>query len=227
MLYDRLSIVNTALLRTGNIPCQEGDGSPEWLNGSDSYDKRLAEVIYAHNWSFATTTATLSSVGISDDPDFPNAFAKPIDCMFVLNLLGQPASCPSLIAIDYDILDNAIICNLPDSAPICKYVRRPPDDRWPPGFIGVVTTLVIADIYRGLNQDPDEADKAEARAEKLLMMARARASQEAPAKPLFISRMKLRRGVRRGGNVPGINLSTNSPTTSVPLVDEFGDFLVE
>lgn len=200
MLYDKLSVINSCLLLSGNNVCAfEGEDTTEWLIGSGSYEKRLPEVLDSHDWNFATQIAPLVRVGDSPDPRFSDAFARPSACLSVIGVWITYAAISSGVSYDYVIINNQILMNAPGLAPQCKYLLAPPDDRWPPLFIKALDAFVMSDIYRGLNDDVGEADKLEAKAEVYLQQARSRADQQVPARALTNSRMLARRHVRRGG----------------------------
>ncbi len=208
-MYDKLSIINTALIRSGNNPVQfEGDGSAEWICGSDAYETELPLLLADHSWGFATSSAALTRVGESPDPRFSDAYAKPIGCLHLeaVWLAG--------VNIPYAILSNRIQCTTTGATvlPFAKFVATPPGDAWPPGFIEVLRQRVMSHIYRGLNEDTTEADKVYAASNRTLSEARTRADQESTPRAYTNSRLARARRRRRGNLAVAYTSSTSTPT---------------
>lgn len=198
-MWDKLSVINTALIRTGNNPVPfEADGTAEWIAGSDAYETELPILIADHDWGFARTTASLQRKGAATDPRFTDAFYKPTDCLHLeaVWLDGR--------GIVYSILDNLIQCSLGSStvAPVGKFVAVPTPDQWPEHFIEVLRMRVMSHIYRGINEDPGNADRVYAASEVKLEQARARADQEQPGRAFFNTRLSRARRQMRGGLGP-------------------------
>jgi hypothetical protein len=193
-LYDKLSVINSALTRTGeNLVGAEGDGSPEWITASDAYETELPLLIEAHSWGFGKTTATLTRTGSSPIPGFSDRFAKPAGCLHVLQVWVND------LPVDYDIADNQIQCSAAGAAPVALYLQRPATpDQWPEGFVEVLRLRVMSWIYRGLKEDPATAERVYAQSTMMLNEARTRATQEVPAKALRVQRMRMVRNTRRG-----------------------------
>jgi hypothetical protein len=63
----------------------------------------------------------------------------------------------------------------------------------------------MSGIYRGLHEDPAEADKMWMAGEKMLQMARTRYDQQKPKRQFFNSRMAAARRVRRPWPPNGLN----------------------
>lgn len=190
--FDKLSTVNTALLRTGNNPAQyEGDGSDEWLSGSDAYDTNLPVVLYHHDWGFASQIEELQRAGDSPLPTYDDEYYKPVDALHIEQvwLNEQPAA--------YQIVNNRIQINGQGYAPLCRYIAQPTADQFPAQFLEALRLLVMSAIYRGLNEDERAADGAYKMAMDMLAGAKTRADQEVPARSHFQSRLLLARRTRR------------------------------
>lgn len=207
-MYDKLSIINTALLRTGNnIVNFEGDGSDEWNVGSDAYETEVANLMTEHEWRFGTKTASLTRVGDSPDPRFSDAFSKPIGCLHLESVWIASG------AIVYEIIDNQICCNAAGYGvnPVAKFVPVPPNNQWPPLFIETLRQRVMSHILRGLNEDSDAADRVYRQTELTLQKARNRSDTEVPARTMVVSRMARARRIRRGGYGVPLIRSTLDP----------------
>lgn len=194
-MFDKLSICNTALIRTGNNPAQfEGDGSDEWISASDAYDSELPLLLAEHNWGFALDSAELQREGNSGDPQFTDAFYKPAGNLHVSQvwLAGSP--------IVYGIHRNLIVCNAGTVTPVAKYVMQPSADQWPQHFLEVLRLRIMSHLYRGLNEDTGEADKVYAGSNAMLELARSRTDAESPGRAMVNSNLlRARRRRRLGG----------------------------
>lgn len=195
MIFDKLAICNTALIRTGNTPAQfEGDGSDEWLTASDAYDTMLPVILSAHSWGFATPVVTLQRKGDSQHPLYQDAYYKPAGCLHVQAVWLNSSSVP------YDIMDNLINLNAQSLSPTCKYVAEPAVDQWPPLFVEALRWQIMALIYSGLNEDSNSSMMADRKAQEILAEARSRTDQEKPAMALVVSRLATARSTRRYGS---------------------------
>ena len=193
MFNDKLSIINTALIRTGNNQVEiEGEGTPEWIVASDAYETELPLVLAEHNWGMATALATLERMGGSPDEKWLYQYRKPASCLQLISVLdGSDRPAP------FDILDNSVITDLL----VCraKYVRQPTPEAWPPGFIEVLRMRIMSHIYRGLNEDPVEAQRMMAGAVAKMGEVRSRTDQEKPRRAVMKSRLLRARLYRRNG----------------------------
>lgn len=191
MVTDKLSIINTALIRTGNNQViAEGDGTVEWVVASDAYETELPLLITEHNWGFATNVATLERIGASPDSKWAFQYRKPADCLHMISVWGQTD-----YPIEYDLLDNSVLTD----AAMCrvKYVRRPVPEAWPQGFIEILRMRVMSHVYRGLNEDPTEATRMTVAAAAKLDEVRSRLDHEKPIRAPMKSRLLLARQRRR------------------------------
>lgn len=201
-LYDKLSVINTALIRTGNDPCGLEDGSPEWIVASDAYDTELPLLISSHDWGFAKSFSSLSMAGASPDPRYRYAFAWPINCLHLVDVLieGRP--------VDYDLAGSQIVCGSvygPDDEfaatnPTAEIIQIPLPGQWPEHFIETLRQRVMSHVYRGLNEDIGEADRIYAASEQTLARAQTRSDQQSPPIKRLVSPMLAGRRIRRTGS---------------------------
>jgi len=192
-MYDKLSLINSALKRTSNNPVDfEGDDSLEWLVMDDAYETELPLLIERRDWGFASTMAAMTRVGESDDPRFADAYAKPVGCLHLKSVMIHDA--PAV----YDVIDNKVHCTAGSCAPMARFIRVPSADQWPPTFLETLRLKLMAHAYRGLNEDTGEADRADAKAEAMLGEAATRTGQEKPPKAMVNSKLRAARRIRRG-----------------------------
>lgn len=208
-MTDKLSIINGELAVTGNnLVAVSDDGSDEWISASAAYDNAWASTIEKHSWGFETNVTTLQRVGASPDDLYTDAFAKPGGCLHLIWIRLRDQT------IDYKIINDQVCLNAFGQTTLvtAKYVVDNPAANWPNAFLDIIRLLVRAGIYRGVNEDPAEADKQEAKAEIVLQQARTRVDQEGPKRALFNSRALIARRVRR----PWINAPADWGGTGVP-----------
>lgn len=196
--HDKLSVIQTAAAQTGNnVPNGSDDGSEEWDHGSMAYELALPYAIEAKNWKFTTTVAVLTPTGIAPtDPQFDTAYAKPLDLMHLIWVRLNDR------AVEYQILSNQIVLNNigGNETVTVKYVRLPSASSLAeetPTFVTALTMFVMSGIYRGLNENIEEANRMWALGTKLLSDAASRADQEQPKRAMFKSRLAMSRRVRR------------------------------
>jgi hypothetical protein len=200
-MADRLTIINDALLATGNNPLSaEFDGSPEWLAGESAYRRAVAFILGRHRWNFATKTVALVTA-LPDNPSalYAYAYAQPADCLHVeaLYLNDYPIG-------RYSIEDGRICCDHADGLKL-KYLRQPDNGVWPERFVELVTMKVEAHLLRSMNEMNRDADSRDAAVERTLAEFRPLADQEEGRKAMFRSRSAARRrvgGIGRGSDWP-------------------------
>ncbi len=210
-IYDKLTIINMALIATGNNPVTTDDGSPEWITGSAAYDRALPLVIYKGNWTFQTkTNVALARIGTSAYPGYTDIYQKPIDCLHIENVwrsdlgplivqtssfdqYGMGAMPPPL---DYKIIGDQIHCYAPNGA-TALYVAIPApfgqSGTWPPGFAEALVRQVESYLYQSMNDDITLAEAAGKVAEAELSEARAKVDSEQPRRVAYRSRFLERR----------------------------------
>lgn len=193
-MYDKLSLINSALIRTSNNPIDfEGDDSPEWLVMDDAYETELPLLIERRDWGFASLMASMARIGASEDSRFADVFAKPVGCLHLKSVTINDV--PAV----YDIIDNKVHCTAGAYVPTARFIRIPSADQWPPTFLETLRLKLMARAYRGLNEDTGEAERVDMKAEAMLGEAATRTGQEKPPKAMLNSKLRAARRIRRGG----------------------------
>jgi hypothetical protein len=241
--WDKLSLINGALLLTGNnVVAAAENGSDEWLVCSPAYETGLGYIMESHSWGYATLVTVLQpSPTPPQDTDWDTAYPLPPDLVHLLwakvnqnttnplpfdtaqltlySIMGTPTgpvlvinsqggppppsppTVPAVVTIKY-ISNSGALCDSTNGTPM---------------LISTLQRFVFAGIYRGLHEEPGEADKAEATAMQLLQQARTRYDQQKPKRQVFNSRLSASRRIRRpwpatgtggwgsgsGGGIPG------------------------
>lgn len=196
-MADKLQIINECLVLTrNNVVNVADDGSDEWLVGSAAYETALRYMLGDHDWKFATQIAALTRVGDSDDEQYADAYAKPV------NSLGIVWVRSGQYEIDWKIVGNRILVGAPGqvlTGIAAKYVLEPDESAWPPGFVQALSSFVLSGVYRGLNEDLGAADNAWKAGEAFMAKARTRSDRE--QRPRAVLRSSIL--ARRRGLLPG------------------------
>ncbi|MBN9438254.1 hypothetical protein [Bosea sp. (in: a-proteobacteria)] len=186
---DRLTIINAALLNTGNSRINvEYDGSDEWLVCGEAWNRALRYLIPAHPWNFAnTSTPLVTRLSTSPSPRFPEAYALPVDCMWVESAWvdGRPLG-------DFEIVDQKFCCAYASGLTI-KYVRLPAPTQFPPNFVELVTMKVEEYLLRGFNEDLSAARARAADVDAYLAQIRSALDRQEPPRAILRSRSAARR----------------------------------
>lgn len=192
---DKLDIINECLVLTGNDPVAVAeDGSDEWLVASAAYEAAVRHMLDEHDWKFATRIVALGRTGASDDARFSDVYARPADALHIVWVRVSDAE------TTWRVIGNSIYVNGPDSVTAKVVIDKDPT-RWPGLFVKALSCFVLGGIYRGLNEDPGEADTQEKKAEAYLMRARTRGDQEEPKRGMMKSRARLMRRRRRNETI--------------------------
>lgn len=220
---DKLSTINSGLALTGdNLVNAADDGSDEWNVCSPAYETAIGYISESHSWGFAKVVLVLNPSPTPPlDTDWDTAYPLPSDLVFLLwAKLNNNTSTP--LPFDTNQLALYDIQAGPTGPLLLINAQGGPPPPNPPNVPGVVTIqyisnkgalcdstsgtptliaslqrFVMAGIYRGLHEDPGEADKNEAAAMKLLQEARTRYDQQKPKRRFFNSRMAASRRIRR------------------------------
>jgi hypothetical protein len=194
---DRLSVINDALVNTGNARVQtEFEDSDEWDVAKTGYDRFLPQLLEAHPWNFATTTEALVRLPDADNPStrFPAdldgfAYSMPANCLWLEAVWrnGQP--------IDFEIVDDKICTGFDTDEVelVAKYVRQPSVDKISNLFWEAQRKFVESACLRGLNEENSEASRREQEAWLMLQKAANRSDQQQPRRNPRVSRMLARR----------------------------------
>lgn len=188
-MINRLSIVNDALIGTGNTPCDvEFDGSDEWRTGFSAFERAVNWMLGRHPWAFATiTTPPLARLPEPASDKFENSFLLPSDRLLVRTAFYQGHALTA-----WGIVDDKLCCHQ-DSDVTALIVRRAPEAQWSPGFIMAITTYVESVIFRGLNEDASAAAERERKAEALADDAAFTTDSQTPGRAVYVSRVAARR----------------------------------
>lgn len=198
---DRLTIINQALINTGNNPVNVGDDtSDEWKVASSAFDQWSRTLLYRRNWNFAKREGVkLLRIGDSTYPGYADIFAKPADCLFLENVYRSDLAAlayPSPIygvgetrtpPLDYKIFEDRIHCTAPQGV-MAIYTPFPVGSQpWSTGFVDALRLKIESTIYRGLNEDASLSGAADREAEAILGEAVARSNSEEPRRVGFRS----------------------------------------
>lgn len=211
-LSDKLSLMNEALVMTGNTPVAMGDEqADEYIAASNAFDQEAGLLLYRRDWKFATRIVSLWRTGDSNFPGYADVFAKPNDCLYLQTVYradqaamvyaSQTPVMPSDDVrppqLDYRIVGDHIHCVAPSGA-ICIYTPFPVGAQpWSMGFRAVLRLKCAAYICRSLNEDDSGAATYDRMAEMALAEASARSDSEMPRRSAFRSGMREARK-RRG-----------------------------
>lgn len=199
-MADRLSIINDALLGTGNNRLNvEYDGSDAWTVAESAYRRSVGYLTDKHDWKFATRTVPLVGLlPLSPHPLLSKAYALPDDCLHVvavwIGLRGGPGAVP---LNRYEIVDDRLCCDH-DAGLTIEYVRAPDPTNWPAGFVEICIAKVEAYLLQGLNEDTDNARRRHSDVEDMLAELRTRHDQQTPARAILRSPSAERRAGGRG-----------------------------
>lgn len=219
---DKLMVINSALAQCGdNQVAVADDGSVEWNTASPAYERAIAYMMESHGWGSATLVATLNANGTAPtDTQYDTAYDLPSDLVHLIWVRLDDH------ATNYDLLNNQLVLNAQGGPPppdpvvdpgvvTIKYVSMTNADaqHGTPTFVLALMTFVMSGIYRGLHEDPQEADKIWGAARAILQEARSRHDMQKPKRALFNSRVMASRRVRRpwpptptgwsGSGIPG------------------------
>jgi hypothetical protein len=212
---DKLSVVNDALGLTGNsLSTVADDGTDEWTTASIGYEAAITYMIDQHDWKFASNIVTLQPLPTPPlDNQFTAAYAKPADCLHVVWVRLNDLPCVYEIIANQITLGPASI-NITGLPVTLKYISQPTPDKVTPTFMMALRSFVMSAIYRGLHEDPIQADRMWQAGEQFLQSARTRSDQEQPKRAFFNSRMTAARSIRRPWRpTPGGWGGSNGPGT--------------
>jgi hypothetical protein len=212
---DKLTIINQALVNTGNNTVNVfDDASSEWIVANSAYEQWVPLLYYRRNWNFATSFTKMTRAGDSPYPGMTDAFIKPADCMFLQNVWRmdeierydetvppgvRPPEGMYPPKLPIKVLNDQVHTRAPYGA-YCQYTPFPQgNDQWSLGFVAALRMKIEATLYRSLNEDLQAASAAEQYSEAILKEAVARDAQEAPGKVMFRSPLWETRWRRRIG----------------------------
>lgn len=197
----RISVIRECLILTGNnLYGAVDDGSPEWEVSTAAFTAACRWLLDEHNWNFAKEISgeiepdvdSSDEIIAPSDPNFEFRFSRPDDALHVLKVMGSDGSKVD----DYRIVGNKIFANV--EAALVEYIVEPDTDDWPGLFTKAITHAVMGGIYRGLNKDPQAAQREEIMAERTIGKSRPRTDLQEPGKVKFTSTLATSRSRRRG-----------------------------
>ena len=220
---DKLGVVNSALTSTGdNIVNVVDDGSDEWTVCSSAYETALGYIMESHSWGYAAQVAVLRpSATAPTDTDWDTQYPLPNDLVHLIwAKINQNTSNPSASNANqltvYSIMGTptgpVLVINAqggppPPATPVTpaqvtiKYVSNAGAlcdiTAGTPTLVRALQAFIMSDIYRGLHEDPTEADRVYQGAMRLLQEARTRYDQQKPKRRFFNSRITAARRIRR------------------------------
>lgn len=213
---DPLFVINSALINTGQNPRATAfDGSDEWTAGYNAYQIWLPYALEAEDWNFQTAIVTLQRTGNSNDPVYADVYAKPPDCLHLLNVwrtdlavatigyqgYGQPADDLMPPLLDYRIIGDAVHTTAPAGA-TAKYVQQPTgaQNQYSAMFTVALIKYVTAHLFASLNEEFVLAKDEFKDAAMELGHAAARTQQQEPRRAGMRSNIvEARRARGRGG----------------------------
>lgn len=190
---DKLSICNDALILTGNDTIVTlGDGTDEDRVATTAYDTAVKYALAGHDWNFGTDWVVPTRLGDSDDDYYTDRYQIPLGTLSVvrIEINGTQAN--------YRIVGNEIYITPAGGTIRLLRVVDPGASNWPALFEHAVREFVMAGCYRGLNEDPVEAQRREIAARDYLQEARTRTDQQQRAGAIFVPRARNVRRTRRG-----------------------------
>jgi hypothetical protein len=192
---DKLTIINNALIATGNDPVNVlNDPSDEYRVANAAFDRWIRFLASRHSWPFAMTTDLLVRVPDADNKSrrySKNGFRLPQNTLHVKEVFKDSRN-----LTDYEIIGTVLSCNY-DSEIYAAVVKMPPADNWHPMAEEVLTRYVEAGCLRGLNEDFSEATRREQSAELLLEETRTHVDQQNPSRNIYKSSIAAARRRRR------------------------------
>lgn len=194
---DKLTVINNALVNTGNNPVNIlFDSSDEYRVADTAFDRGIKLLSSIHSWPFATTMEKL--VRVPDAENLSRTFSEngfripaPPQVLHVKEIYHE-----NTILTDYEIMEHILSCRFEDEI-YAKVVREAPGAVWHPMAEEILTCMVEAGCLRGLNEDMVEARQRDAKAEDWIMLARPHLDQQNPARNLYKSKVAQARRTRR------------------------------
>lgn len=194
MALDRLTVINDALLETGNEQINAlNDGSVEWGAASKAFDRAIKKLIAANVWDFSKTAEALIAAETNPSKRFSYAFVRPPSAWLITAVLWKTMPLP-----EYEVMGNRICANFQTDLNI-EFVREPTDNEVPPWFQEVLTKAVEVSVLRSLNEDFEEAMRRESALMKYIREMASLENRQEPPRTGFAGRMGLARRSRRGG----------------------------
>lgn len=193
---DKLTVINNALIATGNNQVNIlHDSSDEYRVADNAFDRAIKFLTARHSWPFATTIDELVRApdSLNRSRTFPhNGFHLPHDAFHLKEVFYNQTP-----LTEFEIMGGILSCSY-DSHIYARVVRMPAGGLWHPMAEEILTLMVEAGCQRGLNEDTREAMNIDLRVENLIMEARPHLDQQNPARNIYKSKIATARRTRRG-----------------------------
>ncbi len=194
---DKLTVINNALVNTGNNRVNIlHDPSAEYQVADAAFDRAIKVLTSRHAWPFATTIENL--VRVPDDENLSKIYPQngfripqPPQVLHIKEIYhcNRPLT-------EYEIIGFILSCCY-SSDISAKVVREPDTALWHPMAEEVLTLMVEAGCLRGLNEDAVEARIRMQDAENLIAETRTHLDQQNPARNTYVSKIARARRMRR------------------------------
>lgn len=191
-MFDRLTIINRALISTGNEPVQLNDGSPAWQHADVAFGYALDDFLSQHSWPFARTSADLVLADPSPAVQFAHAFALPPGLLHLRAVFVD-----GIQSTRFVVMGRKLCCDVPSGVAI-EYIAEPAEMDWHPQATVCLTMFLEARIMMGFNED-ERGGQARLQAAMIKMVeVRAQLAGENPARNAFLGSATIARARRRG-----------------------------
>lgn len=193
---DKTTIINRALSATGNgILVNLNDGSDESNAVEIAFDRAVDYLSVFHEWPFTLRTLAMTRLGVAELPPYVHSMQMPTDCWHLRAVVDDTYGVPQ----PHRVINNKIQ-TLTDANILAFYMIKPINDSsWHPAASEVLTLMCEAELYQGLNEDPDAAAGKRTQAENMLTKAAGRVGQQDSPRPTFQSRTAMARRLRKTG----------------------------
>jgi hypothetical protein len=205
---DKLGIINSALSQCGdNLVNAADDGSDEWTVASPAYERGLAYLLEQHSWYWTKNTVVLTpAANAPTDTNYRTAYDLPPDLMHIIKVRVGDNKLGPWMAQDWDFqvgpnggmqLVAGYQGTTAQAVLTLQYLSTDFADPQfaSPTFVVALQAFVMAGIYRGLHEDPAQADKMFATGQQLMEQAKTRHDQQRPKRAMWNSRISM---IRRG-----------------------------
>jgi hypothetical protein len=192
-MTSKVDIFNAALAATGNNAVSDHDGSDEWDILDANYALIVSDCFEEVEPNFGMVWRHSLTGRFNGDTDLPDAYTLPTNLLAIRSVYVNDIFWPEWRS------DNSTLWIDGDSGVEIDYVREASEAQWSGKFRRAVQMYLEAVCYRGLNSDETEAERRELAAERMLLKAGAKSSQQrSPERTYQRSRLMLaRRGARR------------------------------
>lgn len=196
MQIDKLTIINRALIETGNDPLSNLlEDSDSGIAANTAFDRAIDYLSAKHQWPFAFSSAALVAATNPVPPygSWKYQWNYPIASWHLRNVIDATTGDGQ----DYKLVKSGILTYASGNM-IATYVERlDTSQNWHPMASEVLTLLVQGSIERGLNESFEKAEKLRAEANALLGEAAARVDQQSPPRVGYLSAVAQARSRRK------------------------------